>query len=197
MTIHWQEDVLAAQLLNNDTLAEWERRKKQQAERTILLAAKIIAQSIGPTFASQFPPDLLTPSPMNSFSEGYAWCVECIRRSVYASLATELEMNKVVEQLRHGQLDQAVEELLVFNNKEESKVASAASNNLALICVLVGLTNGRGGKAPSGNCFVLRRSAATTIWRMRRNIASRHSAWTGTTPTHWSTGETSTSVRAS
>ncbi|KAL3107651.1 hypothetical protein niasHT_018849 [Heterodera trifolii] len=119
-----EEDVLAAQLLNNDALAEWERRKKQQAERTILLAAKIIAQAIGPTF-----------------SEGYAWCVECIRRSVYASLATELEMNKVVEQLRHGQLDQAVEELLVFNNKEESKVASAASNNLALICVLRGDDN--------------------------------------------------------
>lgn len=62
--------------------------------------------------------------------------MECIRQSVYASLATELEMNKVVEQLRHGQLDQAMEDLLAFNNKE-NKVASAASNNLALINILV------------------------------------------------------------
>uniref|UniRef100_A0A183BV13 t-SNARE coiled-coil homology domain-containing protein n=1 Tax=Globodera pallida TaxID=36090 RepID=A0A183BV13_GLOPA len=115
-----EDDVLAAHLLSTDALALWERRKKQQAERTILLAAKIIAQSIAPTF-----------------SEGYAWCVQSIRHSVYASLATELEMNKVVEQLRHGELDQAVEELLVFNNKE-NKVASAASNNLALISILRG-----------------------------------------------------------
>jgi hypothetical protein len=93
----------------------------------------------------------------HSFSEGYAWCVECIRQSVYASLATELEMNKAmgenedgdfcgsnpiheiqaVELLRQGQLEQAEEELLAFNSKADNKVASAASNNLALLSIVV------------------------------------------------------------
>lgn len=44
---------------------------------------------------------------------------------------------QAVELLRQGHLDQAVEELLAFNNKADSKVASAASNNLALVNILV------------------------------------------------------------
>lgn len=122
-----------------------------------------------------------------SFSEGYSWCVECIRQSVYASLATELEMNKVVEQLRQGRLDEAVEDLLAFNSKE-SKVASAASNNLALINILVGESGGRGDRVeriPHG-------SMARTSWRRPVSTANRHSVWTGTTPTPWSAGGTST-----
>lgn len=47
-TVNYLKDVLATQLLSNDALAIWERGKKQQAERTILLAAKIIAQAIAP-----------------------------------------------------------------------------------------------------------------------------------------------------
>lgn len=41
-------DVLTTQLLENDALAIWERRKRHQAEKTILLAAKIISQAIAP-----------------------------------------------------------------------------------------------------------------------------------------------------
>ncbi|CAK5044811.1 unnamed protein product [Meloidogyne enterolobii] len=68
----------------------------------------------------------------------YAWCVECIKHSIYATLATELEMNKVIELLRQGHLDQAIEDLLAFNSKTDGKIASAASNNLALINLLKG-----------------------------------------------------------
>lgn len=71
-----------------------------------------------------------------SFTEGYAWCVETIKQSVYASLAIELEMNKAVDLLKQGDLDGAIEALLAFNNKE-SKVASAAANNLAMIHLMV------------------------------------------------------------
>lgn len=56
---------------------------------------------------------------------------------MYASLAIELEMNKAVDLLRQGDLDGAIEALLAFNNKE-SKVASAAANNLAMINIMVG-----------------------------------------------------------
>lgn len=96
----------------------WERGKKQQAERAILIAARIISPSIAP-----------------SFSEGYAWCVEAIKSSVYASLANELEINKALELIRQGNIEQAIEDFLVFHNKE-NKVASAAANNLALISIM-------------------------------------------------------------
>lgn len=43
------QDVLAVQLLSTDALTAWERHKKQQTERTILVAAKVIAQSIAPS----------------------------------------------------------------------------------------------------------------------------------------------------
>lgn len=44
-----ESDLLAAQMMRNDALALWERRQKQRAERTILMGAKVIAQSIAPT----------------------------------------------------------------------------------------------------------------------------------------------------
>ena len=34
------------QVFNSDTLRQWERRRKQHAEHTIMLAAKIISRSI-------------------------------------------------------------------------------------------------------------------------------------------------------
>ncbi|TKR92804.1 hypothetical protein L596_007383 [Steinernema carpocapsae] len=115
-----EQDVLLAQAISNDSLRQWERQRKQYAERTILTAARIISPVIAPTF-----------------SEGYAWCVEAIKQSIYAPLATELEMNKAVELLRHGDVASATDVLLVFNNKE-SKVASAAANNLAFLNLLQG-----------------------------------------------------------
>ena len=73
--------------------------------------------------------------------------------------------------LRQGHLDQAVEELLAFNNKADSKVASAASNNLALVNFLV---------LPFIVVILLHKiSAVVTNWRMLSNIVNRHSAWTG------------------
>ncbi|KAH7728656.1 CBN-OSM-5 protein [Aphelenchoides avenae] len=99
-----EPDILMAQVLNDDDLRKWERRRKHQAERTILVAAKIISPKIASTF-----------------TEGYAWCVETIKQSVYASLAIELEMNKAVDLLKHGDLDGAIESLLAFNNKESKK----------------------------------------------------------------------------
>lgn len=77
--------------------------------------------------------------------------MEAIKSSVYASLANELEINKALELIRQGKviedfdlfivffvgnIEQAIEDFLVFHNKE-NKVASAAANNLALISIMV------------------------------------------------------------
>jgi hypothetical protein len=51
-------------------------------------------------------------------------------------LATELEMNKAVDMLKQGDLDAASEALTAFNNKD-SKVSSAAANNLAFLNLMV------------------------------------------------------------
>lgn len=82
--------------MNNDELKQWERQRKHLAEKTILTAAKIISPSIS-----------------SSFAEGYAWCVEAIKSSVYAPLAIELEMNKAVDLLKQGDLQAATEALMV------------------------------------------------------------------------------------
>ncbi|KAI6234411.1 hypothetical protein M3Y99_00791700 [Aphelenchoides fujianensis] len=115
-----ESDILVIQLMNSDLLRQWERRRKQQAEHTIMAGAKIISRQIAATFA-----------------EGYAWCVETIKQSVYATLATELEMNKAVDMLKQGELDAAIETLTAFNNKD-SKVSSAAANNLAMLSLMRG-----------------------------------------------------------
>uniref|UniRef100_A0A914DVC1 Intraflagellar transport protein 88 homolog n=1 Tax=Acrobeloides nanus TaxID=290746 RepID=A0A914DVC1_9BILA len=117
---YMEQDILSTQLLNNDELRQWERQRKHLAEKTILTASKIISPSIS-----------------SSFAEGYAWCVEAIKQSVYAPLAIELEMNKAVDLLKQGELQAATEALMAFNNKE-SKVASAAANNLAMLNIMSG-----------------------------------------------------------
>lgn len=45
----------------------------------------------------------------NRVSDGYKWCVEAIRQSVYAPLAMEIEMKKVVILLKQGNLTDATE----------------------------------------------------------------------------------------
>lgn len=115
-----KDDVLMTQVLNNDSLRQFARRQRADAERAILTAAKTISPAIASDFAS-----------------GYEWCVETIKQSVHASLATELEMSKAGELLRRGDLDGAAEVLKVFH-AQESKIASAAANNLCMLKLLQG-----------------------------------------------------------
>lgn len=71
-----------------------------------------------------------------SYASGYEWCVEAIKQSVHASLATELEMTKAGDLLRSGDIEGAVEVLKVFR-QQDTKIASAAANNLSMIALLV------------------------------------------------------------
>lgn len=45
-----EQDILVVQLLNSDLLRQWERKRKQQAENTIMAGAKIISRQIAATF---------------------------------------------------------------------------------------------------------------------------------------------------
>ncbi|VDM08134.1 unnamed protein product [Wuchereria bancrofti] len=115
-----QQDFLISQMISNDSLKQWERQRRNIAEKTIFIATKILSSVIASTV-----------------SDGYKWCVEAIRQSVYAPLAMEIEMSKVVVLLKQGDIKNATEVLMSFNNKED-KVAGAAANNLAVINLLQG-----------------------------------------------------------
>lgn len=59
-----------------------------------------------------------------------------IKQSNYAELASDLEINKAIRYLRDQNLTAATEVLKSFE-KKDSKVASAAANNLAFLFFLV------------------------------------------------------------
>ncbi len=75
------------EVVKNDALRQWEKARKHDAERTILTAAKIISPMIASTF-----------------SGGYSWCVDLIKASRYAELASDLEINKAIQFLKQRDL---------------------------------------------------------------------------------------------
>ncbi|XP_069680565.1 intraflagellar transport protein 88 homolog [Periplaneta americana] len=111
---------LILEVIKNDSLRKLERGMRQEAERSILTAAKLISPVIE-----------------DSFSAGYNWCVDAIKGSNHSSLASDLEINKAVMYLKQKEFSQAVDTLRAFE-KKESKVASAAATNLAFIHFLQG-----------------------------------------------------------
>ena len=128
---------------------------KQNAERSILTAAKLIAPVIDDSFAAgnvalivilasyfYLTFYILYLSKCCLFSEqftfsGYNWCLETLKTSNYAFLAAELEINKAVMYLKQKEITQAIETLKTFEKKTESKVVSSAATNLAFIYYLV------------------------------------------------------------
>ncbi|CAL4120134.1 unnamed protein product, partial [Meganyctiphanes norvegica] len=109
---------LILEVIRNDSLRKLERQMKQEAERAILTAAKLISPVIESTF-----------------SAGYNWCVDTIKQSQYADLANDLEINKAVMYLRQKNFKDAIETLKMFE-KKETKVASTAATNLSFLYFL-------------------------------------------------------------
>lgn len=68
-------------------------------------------------------------------SAGYDWCVATIKKSEYARLASELEINKAVMFLKQKQLPEAVNTLKAF--EKDSNIAINAAVNLSFIYFLV------------------------------------------------------------
>lgn len=63
--------------IKNDSLRKMEKERKEMADRTILIAAKLIAPIIEATFAV-----------------GFDWCIEQVKESQYSVLSSELEITK-------------------------------------------------------------------------------------------------------
>ncbi|KAF2357550.1 Tetratricopeptide repeat [Trinorchestia longiramus] len=109
---------LILEVIRNDTLRKVERQLRQEAERAILTAAKLISPVIE-----------------DDYSDGYNWCVNAIKNSQYPELASDLEINKAVMFLRQKNFREAVDTLKMFE-KKETKVASTAATNLSFLYIL-------------------------------------------------------------
>lgn len=106
---------LILEVIKNDTLRKSEREKKAEAERCIMMAAKIISPGIEKTF-----------------SAGYDWCIEEVKSSQYMELAHNLEIDKAIGYLRQKDFQQAIETLKSFE-KKDTKVAATAATNLSFL----------------------------------------------------------------
>lgn len=106
--------------IKGDTLRVREREERQHADRHIILAAKLISQTIE-----------------SSYSAGCDWCIEIILPSTHAHLAAELEISKAIMYLRSKDFTRAAEILKTFE-KKESKLLSTAAANLSFLYFLEG-----------------------------------------------------------
>ncbi|KAK2185541.1 hypothetical protein NP493_231g03022 [Ridgeia piscesae] len=109
---------LIQEVIKNDALRKIEREKRAEAERCIMMAAKIIAPAIE-----------------ESFSDGYDWCNDQVKLSQYLDLAHSLEIDKAIGYLRQKDFQQAVETLKSFE-KKDTKVAATAATNLSFLYIL-------------------------------------------------------------
>uniref|UniRef100_UPI00358E98C6 intraflagellar transport protein 88 homolog isoform X2 n=1 Tax=Myxine glutinosa TaxID=7769 RepID=UPI00358E98C6 len=109
---------LVMDAIKNDRMRQRERARRAMAERFIVTAARLIAPAIG-----------------SSLADGYDWCVEMLRGSQYMELVNDLEINKAVAILKHGDCEQAVE-ILKSIEKKDTRVKSVAATNLSFFYFL-------------------------------------------------------------
>ncbi|KXJ23694.1 intraflagellar transport protein 88 homolog [Exaiptasia diaphana] len=106
------------EVIRNDKLRQIEKKKKTQAEKYIMSAAKLISPAIE-----------------NNFAAGFDWCIDCVKVSPYMEMANELEITKAVTYLKQKDLNKAVECLKGFE-KKDSKVQSTAATDLSFLYFL-------------------------------------------------------------
>lgn len=117
---------------------------QEEAEKSILIAAKLISPVIEDNYTSGTTGTsrLLTRSFCRKEDNviilflGYNWCLEAVKTSKYASLASDLDLDKAIMLLKQCNINGAIEILKVFQDKEP-RVASIAANNLSFISYLV------------------------------------------------------------
>lgn len=134
------------EVIKNDKLRQWEKEQQEEAERSILIAAKLMSPIIEETYAAgdnalqtgeRYRTTWVTITlPTLTLLSGYNWCLEAVKSSKYASLASTLDLDKAIMLLKQSNINGAVEILKVFQDKEP-RVASIAANNLSFISYLV------------------------------------------------------------
>eukprot|EP00730_Choanoeca_flexa_P000004 TRINITY_DN10001_c0_g1_i2.p1 TRINITY_DN10001_c0_g1~~TRINITY_DN10001_c0_g1_i2.p1 ORF type:complete len:846 (+),score=200.15 TRINITY_DN10001_c0_g1_i2:326-2539(+) len=116
-----QEDPQVATFLDavkDDRLRKRERRDRKQAEEWIMLSARLIAPVID-----------------GSFADGFDWCIEKVKTSIFSRLAAELEIHKALEFLKMKEFKKAIKLLRAFE-KKDSELLSTAATNLAFLYFL-------------------------------------------------------------
>ncbi|XP_061648468.1 intraflagellar transport protein 88 homolog isoform X2 [Phyllopteryx taeniolatus] len=106
------------EVIKNDKLHQMERDLKARAEKYVMTSAKLIAPAIEASFAA-----------------GFDWCVALVKNSPYAELANDLQLKKAMTFFRQMHFDQAMK-ILKEVAKQDSRVKSAAANNLASLFIL-------------------------------------------------------------
>ncbi|XP_061782090.1 intraflagellar transport protein 88 homolog isoform X2 [Nerophis lumbriciformis] len=104
--------------IKDDKLHQMERELKARAEKYVMTAAKLIAPAIE-----------------SSFAAGFDWCVDLVKSSQYVELANDLQLKKAMTFFRQMHFDQAMK-ILKEVAKQDSRVKSAASNNLCSLYIL-------------------------------------------------------------
>ncbi|XP_054643173.1 intraflagellar transport protein 88 homolog [Dunckerocampus dactyliophorus] len=104
--------------IKDDKLHQMERELKARAEKYVMTAAKLIAPAIEASFAA-----------------GFDWCVDLVKSSQYVELANDLQLKKAMTFFRQMHFDQAMK-ILKDVAKQDSRVKSAASNNLSSLFIL-------------------------------------------------------------
>ena len=71
------------EVIQDDALRQWEKERKAVAEKCIMMAVKLIAPVIESTF-----------------DEGFDWCINVVKTSVYVELANDLEITRSIVYLK-------------------------------------------------------------------------------------------------
>lgn len=119
-TILKDEPIDDQAVFNQDSLRNLSREKRDEADRYILMAAKLVAPSIESTFTS-----------------GFDWMIEILKSSINSHMSAELEIAKSVQYLKSKDFDKAIDCLKEFERKDQ-KLAGIAATNLSFLYYLEG-----------------------------------------------------------
>ncbi|KAL9890255.1 intraflagellar transport protein 88-like protein nompB [Glossina fuscipes fuscipes] len=106
------------QTLKSDELAIYVKQRKITEKRAITMIV-----------------DLISPIIEENYNDGYNWCIEVIKTSHLAWLASELELNKALVYLRQNDVNQAIETLQMYDRKSEGSMTASALTNLIFIYI--------------------------------------------------------------
>ncbi|XP_017020872.1 intraflagellar transport protein 88 homolog [Drosophila kikkawai] len=109
------------QALKADELAVYTKQRRNAEKRSITMIV-----------------DLISPLIEENYNDGYNWCIEVIKSSNMAWLASELELNKALVYLRQNDVNQAIETLQMYDRKSEGSMTASALTNLSFIYISLG-----------------------------------------------------------
>ena len=103
-----------------DGLRQELRRRQKEAHHYITTAARLIAPTLD----------------RRDWSAGYAWVIDALKQD-HKQLASEMEIEKALQHLKHREFEKAIETLKHLEKKEE-RVRVMAATNLSFIYFLEG-----------------------------------------------------------